>query len=75
MAMGAKTVAKSLEKTFSPLLIKNIKNAIDEAFEDKKKDIESGTKDADPLKQLKLKLVNGEISEEDYIRKKKLLEE
>jgi uncharacterized membrane protein len=39
------------------------------------KKIKSGTGDADPLKQLKLKFVNGEISEEEYLRKKHILEE
>jgi len=29
----------------------------------------------DPLKILKLKMINGEISEEEYLRKKKLLED
>jgi len=72
---GKKVLAKQMQKTFQPQMAKHIEDAVEEAFNLKKKDIESGTGDADPLKQLKLRLVNGEISEEEYLRKKKLLEE
>ena len=70
-----KMQAKMMNKTVRPVMAINIKKAVGEAFESKKKEIESGTKDVDPLKQLKLKFVNGEISEEVYLRKKKILEE
>lgn len=56
-------------------MAKHIKDAVEEAFNYKKIGAESGTGAADPLKQLKLRLVNGEISEEEYLRKKQLLED
>jgi hypothetical protein len=42
---------------------------------EKKPKEEKEKKPKDPLKLLKLKFVEGEISEEEYVRKKKLLEE
>ena len=71
MRMGT----KMYNKMFRDVMEINIKKAVNETFESKKKEIESGTKDVDPLKQLKLRFVNGEISEEEYRRKKKILEE
>jgi len=72
---GKKMAAKYLLKNFRPIMAIHIKKAVVEAFEYKKKQIESGTGEADPLKQLKLKFVDGEISEEEYLRKKMILEE
>jgi len=72
---GKKILVKQINKTFSPLMVKHIKDAVEEAFNYKNIGAESGTGDADPLKQLKLKYVNGEISEEEYLRKKYILEE
>ena len=70
-----KSGTKMYNKIFRDVMERNVKKAVGEAFESKKKEIESGTKDVDPLKHLKLKFVNGEISEEEYQRKKKILEE
>ena len=75
LGFGKKMLAKRMEKNFRPLMAIHIQKAVEEAFNPKKKEIKSGTGDADPLKQLKLRLVNGEISEEEYLRKKNLLEE
>jgi len=51
---------------------------IKQSLEDSMKPSEGGsekTNEDDPLKNLKLQFVNGEISEEEYIRKKNLLED
>lgn len=72
---GAKVIAKRIEKTYTPTITKHIKQAVDESFESKKKEIDSKPTTDDPLKKLKLKFVNGEISEEEYLHKKKILEE
>lgn len=74
-AGGKKIITKQIDKTFSPLMVKHIKDAVEEAFNYKNIGAESGTGAADPLKLLKFKFVNGDISEEEYLRKKKILEE
>jgi len=74
-AAGKKMITKQIGKTFHPLMAKHIKDAVEEAFNYKNRGAESGTGAADPLKQLKLRFVNGEISEEEYLRKKQILED
>ncbi len=70
-----KAIAERIEKTYTPILTKHVKRAVDESFESKTKEIDSKPTADDPLKQLKLKFVNGEISDEEYLHKKKILEE
>lgn len=74
-----KMITKIAKKTINPQVISLIIKSLNETKKKLKEEITSeGVKPIstdDPLKLLKLKMINGEISEEEYIRKKKLLED
>lgn len=74
-----KLMEKMARKTLSPQISSLVHKSVNEAIKKMKEDISSEvikpTSSDDPLKILKIKFVNGEISEEEYLHKKKILED
>jgi len=72
-------IEKTMENLLKPLITVSIREALKKTEDDRYSDIPESKVDSstvqDPLKLLKLKFVEGEISEEEYLRKKKILEE
>jgi len=73
--MMIKMARKSLSPQITSLVHKSVGEAIKKMKEPISSEVIETTSSDDPLKILKLKFVNEEISEEDYLRKKKLLED
>ena len=69
---------KMARKTLSPQITSLVHKSVNEAIKKMKEPISSEaikpTSSDDPLKLLKIKFVNEEISEEEYLRKKEILE-
>ncbi len=74
-----KKMRSAIEKSMDLTMIPLIKNSIQESIrfvegeKDTKETKTGGSQD--PIKVLKVQFAKGEISEEDYLRKKKILEE
>jgi uncharacterized membrane protein len=64
---------RSLDGQLVPLIQISIKEAI--KITEKQDEKESKADSEDPLQILKVKFAKGEISEEEYLQKKKILEE
>jgi len=72
-----KFLIKMAKKVMNPqivaLIIKSLNGAKKKIKEEITSEVAKPISTDDPLKLLKIKMVNGEISEEEYLRKKKLL--
>ena len=72
-------IQQSMDNLITPLIKVSIREALKKTEDDRYSDLPDSKIDSstvqDPLKLLKLKFVEGEISEEEYLRKKKILEE
>ena len=73
-----KMILRMADKTLSPQIASLILKSVNEAIKKMKEgpsEVVKPTSSDDPLKLLKIRFVNGEISEEEYLRKKKILED
>ena len=75
MKLMEKMARKTLSPQITSLVHKSVNEAIKKMKEDTSSEVIKPTSSDDPLKILKIKFVNGEISEEEYLRKKKILED
>ena len=73
--MMIKMARKSLSPQITSLVQKSVNEAIKKMNEPISSEVIKPTSSDDPLKLLKIKFVNGEISEEEYLRKKEILED
>ncbi len=70
-----KVIRKNVNPTIASLIIKSLREAKKKIKEELTSEVVKSVSTDDPLKILKMKMINGEISEEEYLRKKKLLED
>lgn len=73
--MMIKMARKSLSPQITSLVHKSVNEAIKKMKEPISSEVIKPTSSDDPLKLLKIKFVNEEISEEEYLRKKGILED
>ena len=70
-----KMIKKTVNPTMASLIIKSLNEAKKKIKEKPTSEVAKSVSTDDPLKVLKMKMINGEISEEEYLRKKQLLED